>query len=333
MERKQVIEQTLDKIRKVRVHPALISILKVIVAVGLIVALVLYIDVDALRKSLLHANPLYLIAGAVLVVANTGLQFLRWRYLVRLIASEVSDKDIFSSLFIGFSAGFFTPGQVGEHGGRMVTLSSLPAVQVLAVSIIDKLYILAITVIVGLIGAWLYFAIYLPQYWTPWLTAVVVLIVISFLIAILYPDNLKKILRVLLHRFKKYRAVSSFLFVKDVFHRRQARMLLVMTALFYFVIVLQLYLFVLAFEPVSFGISALCTSNILFFKSVVLPISFSDVGIRETTTIFFLSRAGVSAASAFNASLCIFFVNTVFPSLLGSMLIFRIKSAKERGRV
>ncbi len=306
------------------------SILKVIVAVGLIVALVLYIDVGALRKSLLNANPLFLIIATVLVVANTGLQFLRWRYLVRLIASDVTDKDIFSSLFIGFSAGFFTPGQVGEHGGRMVTLSSLQAVQVLAVSIIDKLYILAVTVIAGLIGAWLYFAIYLPQYWTPWLTGAVALIVAAFLIIILYPDLLKRILRALLHRFRKYRAVSSFLFVKDVFHRRQARVLLVMTILFYIVIVMQVYFFELAFEPVSFGISSLCTSNILFFKSVVLPISFSDVGIRETTAIFFLSRAGFSAASAFNSSLCVFFVNTLFPSLLGSALILRMKSAKER---
>ena len=321
----------MNKIRNVRVHPRVAVILKILVAVGLIVALVVYIDVDALRQSVLHANILYLIIGAVLVVANTGLEFLRWRYLVRLIASGISNKDIFSSLFIGISAGFFTPGQVGEHGGRMVTLSPLPAIQVLAVSIIDKLYNLAVTVIAGVIAAWLYFIIYLPQYWTPWLTAVVIVVVISFLIIVLYPDLLKQILRVLLHRFRKYRAVSSFLFMKDVFHRRQARFLLILTMLLYIVIILQYHFFVLAFEPVSLGVSALCTANLLFTKSVILPISFSDLGVRESTAIFFFSRAGVSAASAFNASICIFFVNIFFPSLLGSLLILRIKSAKEKG--
>ena len=321
----------MNKIRNVRVHPRVAVILKILVAVGLIVALVVYIDVDALRQSVLHANILYLIIGTVLVVANTGLEFLRWRYLVRLIASGISNKDIFSSLFIGISAGFFTPGQVGEHGGRMVTLSPLPAIQVLAVSIIDKLYNLAVTVIAGVIAAWLYFIIYLPQYWTPWLTAVVIVVVISFLIIVLYPDLLKQILRVLLHRFRKYRAVSSFLFMKDVFHRRQARFLLILTMLLYIVIILQYHFFVLAFEPVSLGVSALCTANLLFTKSVILPISFSDLGVRESTAIFFFSRAGVSAASAFNASICIFFVNIFFPSLLGSLLILRIKSAKEKG--
>jgi uncharacterized protein (TIRG00374 family) len=321
----------MNKIRNVRVHPRVAVILKILVAVGLIVALVVYIDVDALRQSVLHANILYLIIGTVLVVANTGLEFLRWRYLVRLIASGISNKDIFSSLFIGISAGFFTPGQVGEHGGRMVTLSPLPAIQVLAVSIIDKLYNLAVTVIAGVIAAWLYFIIYLPQYWTPWLTAVVIVVVISFLIIVLYPDLLKQILRVLLHRFRKYRAVSSFLFMKDVFHRRQARFLLILTMLLYIVIILQYHFFVIAFEPVSLGVSALCTANLLFTKSVILPISFSDLGVRESTAIFFFSRAGVSAASAFNASICIFFVNIFFPSLLGSLLILRIKSAKQKG--
>ena len=320
----------MNKIRNVRVHPRIAVILKVIIGVGLIVALVLYIDVNALRQSILHANLLYLMIGAVLVVANTGMEFLRWRYLVRLIANGISDKDIFSSLFIGFSAGFFTPGQVGEHGGRMVTLSSLPAVQVLAVSIIDKLYVMAVTVIAGVIAAWLYFVIYLPQYWTPWLTAAASAIVITFLIVVLYPDLLKKILRALLHRFQKYRAVSAFLFMKDVFHRRQARILLLLTIIFYIVIIVQYHFFVLAFEPVSLGVSALCTANILFTNSVILPISFSDLGVRETTAIFFFSRAGVSAASAFNASICMFFVDIFFPSLIGALLIFRIKSTKEK---
>ncbi len=118
--------------------------------------------------------------------------------------------------------------------------------------------------------------------------------------------------------------------MKDVFHRRQARVLLFLTFLLYGVIIVQYHFFVLAFEPVSFGVSAMCTANLLFTKSVILPISFSDLGVRESTAIFFFSRAGISAASAFNASICVFFVNIFFPSLLGSLMIFRIKSSKRK---
>lgn len=316
--------------RSVRVHPRLAVVAKIVVGISLLTGLVLYIDVSALQRSLAHADVFFLTLGAILVVANVGMQFVRWRYLVTLIGPNTPDKEIFSSLLIGYSAGFFTPGQVGEHGGRLMALTSLQAIQVLAMSIIDKMYILAITVIAGAIGAWLYFALYLPHYWTPVLSALVVAVVFSFLVVVLYPDILKTVLRVALHKLRKYRAVSAFLFVKDIFHRSQARMLLLLTGVFYGIIILQYYFFVLAFEPVTFGISALSTANILFIKSAILPISFGDLGIRESTAIFFYSHAGISAASAFNASLCVFFVNILFPSLIGSILILRIKSAKEK---
>jgi uncharacterized protein (TIRG00374 family) len=305
----------------------LATVLKFVVAIGLLTALIFYVDVEALRESILKANVLYLSLGSILVIVNIGLQFLRWRFLLRLIAGDIADSKILSSLFIGYSAGFFTPGQVGEHGGRMVSLSSLQSIQVLAVSLIDKIYILAVTIIVGVVGVWIYFELFLPHYWNSFFTVIVFAIVASFLIGVLYPDFLKKVLRLVLHKVRKYRAVSAFLFVKDVFHRRQARILLLLTFFFDAVVILQYHFFVLAFAPVSLGVSALCTSNILFIKAAVLPISLGDLGIRESTAIFFFTRAGVPAAAALNASLCVFFVNILLPSILGAILVLRLKTA------
>ena len=206
----------------------------------------------------------------------------------------------------------------------------MKSIQVLAASLIDKIYILAVTIIAGVVGVWLYFEMFLPQYWTPLFTLVVAAIVVSFLIVVLYPDLLKKVLRLVLHKVRKYRAVSAFLFVKDVFHRRQARILLLLTFIFYLVVLVQYHLFVLAFAPVSLGVSALCTSNILFIKAAILPISLGDLGIRESTAIFFFTRAGVPAAAALNASLCVFFINILLPSLLGAIMVLRLKTAGKK---
>jgi len=308
----------------------LATVLKFIVAIGLLTALVFYVDVKALRESILKANALYLSLGAILVVANIGLQFLRWRYLLRLIAKDLSGTKIVTSLFVGYSAGFFTPGQVGEHGGRMVSLSSLQSIQVLAMSLIDKIYVLAVTIITGVVGVWIYFEIFLPQYWTPFFTMIVFGIVAAFLVVVLYPDLLKKVLRLILHKVRKYRAVSAFLFVRDVFHRRQARILLLLTFIFNLIVILQYHFFVLAFAPVSLKISALCTSNILFIKAAILPISLGDLGIRESTAIFFFTRAGVPAAAALNASLCVFFINILLPSILGAVMVLRLKTPSQK---
>ena len=210
----------------------------------------------------------------------------------------------------------------------MISLSGLQSIQVLALSLIDKIYIQAITVIAGTIGIWLYCTSYLPQYWTPYFTFVVLAIVVAFLIVVLYPDILKVVLKAILHKLRRYRAVSSFLFVRDAFHRRQARILLLLTGIFYLVVLAQYHFFVMAFEPLSFSVSALCTANILFIKAAILPISLGDLGIRESTAIFFFSRAGVPAAAAFNASLCVFAVNILLPSLVGALLVLRIRTSR-----
>ena len=315
-------------LRHIRIHPKIQVVLKMCIGVALLVALVKYIDLNTLRQSVERANTVYLGIGLSLVVANLAMQFLRWRYLLTLLSSTTSNEDALSSMLVGFSTGFFTPGQIGEHGGRIVMLRSLQPIQVLACSIIDKIYLLVVTILVGAVASWLYCSRYLPQYWTISLSAVVAALVVSSIVLVMFPEILKKILRSVLHKVKKYRAVSSFLFMKDVFHRKQARVLLFLTFAFYFVIILQYHFFVLAFEPVRLDTSALCTANILFIKSAFLPISFGDLGVRESTSIFFFSRAGVSAASAFNASLCIFFVNILLPSLAGSLVLLRSKGAK-----
>ena len=302
------------------------TILKFIVGIGLLVALVLYVDIRALRDSLLSAKSGYLVLGSSLVVANIAMQYLRWRYLLKLISPEVRAPAVLSSLFVGYSAGFFTPGQVGEHGGRIVSLGTIQSIQVLAMSLIDKIYVLAVTIITGVVTFWLFFTLYLPEYWSGIFTAVVFAVVAAFLVVVLYPDLLKKVLRLVLHKVRKYRAVSAFLFVRDVFHRKQARILLLMTFVFNGIVILQYHFFVSAFAPVSLVVSTLCTSSILFIKAAILPISLGDLGIRESTAIFFFSRAGVAAAAALNASLCVFFVNILVPSLIGAALVLRLKT-------
>ena len=295
--------------------------------VGLLIALVLYVDIRALRDSLLSAKTSYLLLGTSLVVVNVAMQYVRWRYLLRLISPEVETPAILSSLFIGYSAGFFTPGQVGEHGGRIVSLGTIQSIQVLAMSLIDKIYVLAVTTITGVVALWLFFIFYLPNYWSGMFTATVFGVVAAFLIVVLYPDLLKKVLRSVLHKVRKYRAVSAFLFVRDVFHRKQARILLLMTFVFNGIVILQYHFFVSAFAPVSLGVSALCTASILFIKAAILPISLGDLGIRESTAIFFFSRAGVAAPAALNASLCVFFVNILVPSLIGAALVLRLRTS------
>jgi uncharacterized membrane protein YbhN (UPF0104 family) len=54
----------------------------------------------------------------------------------------------------------------------------------------------------------------------------------------------------------------------------------------------------------------------------LLPISFGDLGVRETATVFFVSLIGGQKTTGFNASILIFLINLAFPSFIGFLLLF-----------
>ena len=50
-----------------------------------------------------------------------------------------------------------------------------------------------------------------------------------------------------------------------------------------------------------------------------------DLGVRESASVFFFSKFGVSSAAAFNASMCMFLVNVLLPSIAGALLVLKVK--------
>ncbi|MDE3057601.1 MAG: flippase-like domain-containing protein, partial [Bacteroidota bacterium] len=267
-------------------HPLLSVIAKAAVSAGLIAALVSYIDIHALLNSLIHAQVLYLGIGGALMIANVGVQFYRWRFLLRLLDKSISNNAVLSSLLIGFAAGFFTPGQIGEYGGRVATLRSLRASKVLAASLIDKLYTLAVVIVGGSI-ALLPFAFYfLKQRWNAMypVAASIIIVVVGW--ALLYPQHVKRMLKYFPEKILRKKAVAAFLSINEIFRRKEARMFLLLTVLFYMIILVQYSFFARSFENVPLYIGAMCAASTLFVKSAFLPISIGDLGIREGAAIF-----------------------------------------------
>ncbi len=311
-------------------HPLLTFTAKIAIGIGLIIALVSYINFQNLLDSLVHAKIIYLIVGGALMIANLTVQFYRWRFLLRLIDESVSNDAIFSSLFIGFAAGFFTPGQIGEYGGRVAALRSLRGSKVLASSLIDKLYLLAVTITGGIIALMLFASFFLPRYWSVSYIAIGLAIVIIMSIVILYPQRVKLVLTLLPKKILENRAVAAFLSINEFFRRKQARAFLLLTIVLYSIILSQYVLIANSFESVPFYSGVMCAASILIVKSAFLPISIGDLGIREGTAIFFFSRAGFLPATAFNTSMFLFFFNIFIPSLVGAFYIIRSKGQQSK---
>ncbi len=306
-------------------HPVVTFVVKIIIAITLLTALFLYIDLNEIARSLSHANPLLLILGFILVVANTGIHFVRWRFLLRLISKGISNNDVIVSLFVGYASGFFTPAQVGEIAGRIASHPDLRKSHVVGMTIIDKLYILALTILTGIVALSLFASLYFTEYWNT-LYAVPILVLVGFLLyAFLFPQSMKFVFRVIPEKIRAHNLYAMLHIIETNFFNTHGRILFALTTSLYICIVIQFFIFINAFEPVSFLDTTLCSLSVYFVKAVILPISIGDLGVRESASIFFFSKIGVSAAAAFNASMCMFLANVLLPSVAGALMVVRLK--------
>lgn len=306
-------------------HPVVSVILKSAISILLLAGLFYYIDINEIILSFTQAHKGLLLLGFLLVAANSGIHFIRWRYLLKLLSKDITNEDVFTSLFVGFTAGFFTPAQVGEIAGRIASIPDIKKSHVLGITIIDKLYLLALTLITGILSLALFAMFYFIEYWKAAFLLPLIGITGLLFFMFLFPETMKSFLRLLPEKIREHKLYSVVSIIETTFHNAQARILFLLSSLLYLVIVVQFFIFVNAFESVSFFDTTICSLSVYFIKSVILPISIGDLGVRESASVFFFSKVGVTSAAAFNASMCMFLANVLLPSIVGALLIMRVK--------
>jgi len=285
--------------------------------------LVKRLQFDEMLEAFQSANLLCILLAFILLVPNIYIQFYKWRYLVRLLKPEVTNLETFQSLLAGFTFGFITPGRLGEFG-RAFFIKDCPWARLLGIAFVDKLFSLAVVILGGAIGLMffvsrqLYFYTMVPII----IFTIIALIVIYYVL--FHPEIIKGFLyslNIILPFRDKIKLLMSSL---DNFHRRQAINLLLLTFCFYFIFLIQFYILVCSFESASFLPAFLAIASTMIVKSM-LPISIGDLGIRESAAIFFLGRIGLHESTAFNASILLFLINLLIPSLVGLILVLKYR--------
>ena len=259
--------------------------------------------------------------AVALVIPNIYVQYFKWNFLLKLVKPEATARESLFSLLVGFTFGFITPGRVGEFG-RAFFIKDCPWVKVMGVAFIDKFFSLAIVIFAGAVGLlsliWsqLHFFVLLP------LTVFTLIVLLLLRHLIIHPEIFRGFLYniniILPFREKIKLLISSF----DHFKKKQALKLLGLSILFYLIFFTQYFVLASAFEPVSVFGSFQAISSTLIVKSM-LPISLGDLGIRESAAVFFFGKIGVKSATAFNASILLFMINVLIPSLIGLVLVLK----------
>lgn len=252
---------------------------------------------------------------------NVYVQYRKWHYVLSLVKPNVSRKESLYSLLVGFTFGFITPGRLGEFG-RAFFIKDCHWLRVIGISFIDKFFSQAIVFFCGAVGFLIILGKQLQFYS---LLPIIIFAIITMLLLryiLVHPEVFRGFLYnlnvILPFREKIKILISSF----DDFHRQQALKLLGFSALFYLIILSQYYVLLLAFEAIHPFETFQAISSTLLVKSM-LPISLGDLGIRESAAIFFLGKVGGSKAAAFNASILVFAINILIPSMVGLVLVLK----------
>ncbi|RMG62044.1 MAG: UPF0104 family protein, partial [Calditrichaeota bacterium] len=265
-------------------------------AAGVALVWLLYRQVNPglmLLDQLARANRWFLLAGSLLVVVNIALAYWKWLLLLRSAFPDLAPGEAFGSLMLGYTLGAVTPGRLGELG-RAIYLPHREPLPVTGLNLVDKFLNILVSSTVGLLGLsrflWDRFAglhwVYLP------LLILSALVVTVLWVLVFNPCWTRGFLYSLVDLLPWRRSLGRLISGLEALDRAHVARLVLLTAGWYLVILVQYHCMIQAFTPVAWGHTLQAVSAMLFVKTMI-PFSYGDLGVREGLGIYFYGQQGL----------------------------------------
>ncbi|MDA0987351.1 MAG: lysylphosphatidylglycerol synthase transmembrane domain-containing protein, partial [Bacteroidetes bacterium] len=279
-----------------------------------------FIELRELVEIFKSLKVINLIIIILLAIAIQYLHITRWGFILQKVDYTISWKIIRSSYFIGASAGFITPGQIGEFFARKINLNKISVLNVSLYTFIDKFYLITTTLFLGSISLLLFFPSFIPQDFN---TIKIALIIISFgfpfllvfsksIIEFLNENNFIKI-KILSKLFDSLRSFNL--------DKLEKIKLISNTSIIHFLLFLQFYFAFNSFIEISLLKVISGIALLLFLKSFIFFSGVGDLGFREGLAILIFSKFNIPAEISVSASLIIFSTNLLIPAFIGLILL------------
>lgn len=250
----------------------------------------------------------------LLMPLNWGLEAYKWHYLMKRFGFKVSFLSAFKTTLTGLAYSLVLPGGIGEFLGRAEAIPKGEAWRGAGVLSIARIAQLYATLLFGGISLSLYLWHRSYFYWFFFLLLTVLLCWFVFLFSSVIAQRLES-------KFGRY-AFTNDLLAPWVRKGKEKTWVLVLSLFRYVVFTIQFYLVLVVFGVQGSAIDLLNGISSAFFLKSFFP-SFLDLGPRELAVTLFFGDMGVSLSQVLAASLSIWFINIMFPALLGALLLLR----------
>jgi len=299
---------------------------KILISAGLLYYLINSVEYNQIILALNEANLVVIGVVILLGAVNIFLQYSKWRLTCAEVL-EVNDKfKIFRSLFYGFSAGIITPLRIGEYFGRGIEFRNKSLVQVTVATLVDKLFSLLMVASLGSVSSLFFIYFYYDVSIYIVLSLFIIIFTFFYLLIVLLLSNRfwDSILFSKLNSSTKLKPFLEKLRIFESLDRNYFFKMLVISFLFYSCFLIQYALLVSAFSNhFDFGNYLWAANLIMFAKTIIPPISFGELGIREGASVYFLTKMGETASVGFNSSIFLFIINLLIPALIGVGMFLR----------
>ncbi|MFH1007664.1 MAG: lysylphosphatidylglycerol synthase transmembrane domain-containing protein [Candidatus Latescibacterota bacterium] len=287
------------------------------VGLTLVVLIVLFskVDTQEMVRAFGTVHWPFLVGALVLVGPNLGLQWYRWRYLVRLVKPHVATGEIVRSSLAGLSLGLVTPGRIGE-AGKIFYVQDVRRRALAGMLVGERAYTAVTNIGLGGIA----FAVFIGAYW--WI--VFSLLALALLSLAWTPEAGVRLLKRLLSKLPLGGKLTPVLDGLSHLNGEKGRKLLFLSVLLFGIHWTQFYLLISAFGHIGMREALWAIPAIVFVRSI-FPFTLGDLGIREAAAVFVLGRFGIASAVAVDAALLLFGMNVLLPGLLGTFLVHRVR--------
>jgi uncharacterized membrane protein YbhN (UPF0104 family) len=305
---------------------AIIITTKILISTGLLYYLINAVEYNQILSALNEANLLVIGLVILLGVANIFLQYSKWRLTCAEVLGVSNNFKVFRSLFYGFSAGIITPLRVGEYFGRGIEFRDKSLVQVTVATLVDKFFPLLMVASLGSIASLFFIYFYYEVSIYIVLSLFILIFTFFYLLIILLLSNRfwNSVLFSKLNSSIKLKSFLEKLRIFESLNRTYFFKMFTISFLFYACFLIQYALLVSAFSNHFDFLQYLWAANLIMFaKTIIPPISFGELGIREGASVYFLTQMGETASVGFNASIFLFIINLLIPALIGVGMFLR----------
>lgn len=303
--------------------------LKILISVLVLSILIHKISLTDILVALESARKGFILFALLLLPANVFFQFKKWQLLLKIEKPQASQGEVIFSLLAGITLGFVTPGRLGEFG-RAIFVRHAHWPRLLGFIAIEKLFALLMIYFFGFLGLIYFLKTKMEYFHLVLLTSLFLVIFAIILFLLLNPKILDNLLGRMHFYSGRSEKIKQFTSAFQAFSSFKAHRLLGFCLAQTLIYILQFSLLVNAFSSIAITKAFLAVGATMMVKSM-LPIAIGDLGVRESAAVFFFNMLHVPGAAAFDASLLLFFINLLIPSIIGLILILKNRYISNTG--